>query len=330
MISTKNIIIDLKDVPTAWPFEYYLGISERLDGQDVKLTSVFNKAEKDPSMFVYFDVNKGRYRFKDFSSGHYGDCLELVKALFNLKDRRESSSKLLSDYNEYVIDNGVRPTLAFKTYSRFKVTDYEIRHWTTLDKTYWTKFKIGSKLLEKYNVAPLEFYKMQKKNDEGIVEKEITIDGSRHIYGYFKDDGTLYKVYQPLSHKKKFIKVQNYVQGSDQLKYDKKYLVITSSLKDLMAFSRLNLGNTEAIAPDSENSLIPESLLKDITSKYKKVFVLFDNDEPGIKSMKKYKERYGFDYVLLDMEKDLSDSVKKYGLVKTRETLLPLLKRLCI
>jgi DNA primase len=97
-----------------------------------------------------------------------------------------------------------------------------------------------------------------------------------------------------------------------------------------MAFSRLNLGNTEAIAPDSENSLIPESLLKDITSKYKKVFVLFDNDEPGIKSMKKYKERYGFDYVVLDMEKDLSDSVKKYGLVKTRETLLPLLKELCI
>ena len=44
--------------------------------------------------------------------------------------------------------------------------------------------------------------------------------------------------------------------------------------------------------------------------------------------MKKYKEKYGLDYVVLDMEKDLSDSIKVHGLTKTREVLLPLLKKL--
>jgi len=44
-------------------------------------------------------------------------------------------------------------------------------------------------------------------------------------------------------------------------------------------------------------------------TKYKKIFVLFDNDEAGIRSMKRYKEKYDFDYVVLDMEKDLSDSI---------------------
>ena len=97
-----------------------------------------------------------------------------------------------------------------------------------------------------------------------------------------------------------------------------------------MAFNRLKLSDAESIAPDSENTLIPESMLKGIISKYEKVFVLFDNDEAGITSMKKYKEKYGFDYVILNMEKDLSDSIKAHGLTKTRETLLPLLKELCI
>ena len=329
MISTKNLISDLNDIPAGWPFEHYLGLSENLDGQDVKIRSIINTREKTPSMFIYFDVNKGVYKFKDFSSGLYGDSLELVKIVFDLKSRGEAVIKLMADYNEHILNNGHNPIMQYKSYSKYKVTDYEIRHWTTIDQKYWTKFNIGSRLLEKYNVAPLEYYKMEKKNEEGIIEKSITIKGFS-IYGYFKNDGSIYKIYQPKVSKKKFIKIKNYIQGSEQLNYDKKYLVITSSLKDLMAFNRLKLSDAESIAPDSENTLIPESMLKGIISKYEKVFVLFDNDEAGITSMKKYKEKYGFDYVILNMEKDLSDSIKAHGLTKTRETLLPLLKELCI
>ena len=311
MISTKNLISDLSEIPTGWPFEYYLGLSEHLDGQDVKIKSIVNTTEKTPSMCVYFDVNSERYKFKDFSSGHGGDSVELVKILFTLKSRGHAAMKLMEDYNQYLLNNNRNPIKEYKVHSRYKVTDYEIRHWTTVDEKYWTKFNIGSKLLEKYNVAPLEYYKMAKEDVEGI-ESSITIKGIS-IYGYFKNDGTLYKIYQPKVSDKKFIKVKNYIQGSDQLKFDKRYLIVTSSLKDLMAFNRLKLTNTESIAPDSENTLIPESMLKNIIKKYKKIFVMFDNDEAGIRSMKMYKEKYDFDYVVLDMEKDLSDSIKKYG-----------------
>ena len=69
-------------------------------------------------------------------------------------------------------------------------------------------------------------------------------------------------------------------------------------------------------------------MLNSIIPKYKKIVVLFYNDEAGIRSMKRYKEKYNFDYVILDMEKDLSDSIKEHGLTKTREVLLPLLKKL--
>jgi hypothetical protein len=36
---------------------------------------------------------------------------------------------------------------------------------------------------------------------------------------------------------------------------------------------------------------------------------------------------YGFNYIILPMEKDLSDSVKLHGLDKVRDVLFPLLKQ---
>jgi hypothetical protein len=92
-----------------------------------------------------------------------------------------------------------------------------------------------------------------------------------------------------------------------------------------MCFVKLGYQNIEAIAPDSENSMIPENIISQLKSKYKNVCVIFDNDDPGIKSMQRYKERYGLNYVILDMEKDLSDSVAMYGVIKVKEHLHPLL-----
>jgi hypothetical protein len=325
MISTKNLIYDLADVPREWVFEHYLNLTEKLTGQDIKIKSIFNTREKTPSMCVYLDRNN-IYKFKDFSSGNGGDCLSLVQNLFNLPTRGTASFKIIEDYNQYVLNNGFNPIKSYKQHSKFKVTDYEMRHWNTLDQKYWMKYNIGSRLLSKYNVVPLEYYIMEK-TDENDVLSSITIKGN-YVYGYFKDDGTLYKIYQPKVKDSKFIKVRDYIQGSEQLTYDKPYLIITSSLKDLMAYNKLKISNSESIAPDSENTMIPENIMSNISSKYKGVCVLFDNDEPGIRAAEKYKLKYGFNYIVLNLEKDLSDSIEKHGIEKTRNVLLPLLKEI--
>jgi 5S rRNA maturation endonuclease (ribonuclease M5) len=186
-------------------------------------------------------------------------------------------------------------------------------------------YTIGSKLLAKYNVSPLEYYIMQK-TDENEVLSSITIKGN-YIYGYFKEDGSLYKIYQPKVKDSKFIKVRDYIQGSEQLTYDKPFLVITSSLKDLMAYNKLKISNSEAIAPDSENTMIGESTISLLSKRYNSIIVLFDNDEPGVKAAEKYKSKYGFNYVILDLEKDLSDAIKVHGVDKVRDNMLPLLKQ---
>jgi hypothetical protein len=205
------------------------------------------------------------------------------------------------------------------------VVDYEMRHWTNFDQTYWMGYKIGSKMLDRYNVIPLSFFTMSKLDLDGA---EISYTFRKnYVYGYFRNDGSLYKIYMPKNTDKKFIKVENYIQGTDQLRHDCKYLLITSSLKDLMAFNKLGISNIEAIAPDSENTMIGEKAIGELRPHYEKIIVLFDNDEPGIKAAQRYKDKYGFNTILLPMEKDLSDSVKEHGVDKVREVLFPLLKQ---
>ena len=323
MISTKNLICDLADVPREWAFENYLNLTEKLTGQSIKMKSVFNTREKTPSMCIYIDKNN-IYKFKDFSSGTGGDAIALVQNLFNLPNRGSASYKIIEDYNQYVLNNGHNAIKSYKQHSKFKVTDYEMRHWNTLDQKYWMGYHIGSRLLSKYNVVPLEYYIMQKTDDNNVMSS-ITIKGN-YIYGYFREDGTLYKIYQPKVKDSKFIKVRDYIQGSEQLTNEKPYLIITSSLKDLMAYNKLKIINSECIAPDSENTIIPENIMNNISSKYKGICVLFDNDEAGIRAAERYKSKYGFDYITLEMEKDLSDSIKSHGVDKVRDKLLPLLK----
>jgi hypothetical protein len=325
MISTKNLVSDLRDVPREWVFEYYLNLKERLVGQDIKMLSAFNSKDKVPSMCIYTDAMSGFYKFKDFSSGYQGDNIELVKALFNLESRGHAANKIINDYQDFLLHNDAPVVLEFKFHDKFKVVDYEMRHWNSQDSKFWTSFSISSTLLAKYSVVPLAYFTMEKKEEDGSMTSfKFT---KPYLYGYFRQDGELYKIYMPKNLDKKFIKVQNYVQGIDQLTYEPKYLVITSSLKDLMCFNKLGIGNVECIAPDSENTMIGEAVMGKLSKRYFKTIVLFDNDEPGIKAAQRYQDKYGYNYIVLDMSKDLSDSVKDYGVEAVRDKLLPLLKQ---
>ena len=163
---------------------------------------------------------------------------------------------------------------------------------------------------------------MRKDGDD---PSEITIN-SYCMYGYFRADGSLYKIYQPHVVDRKFIKVKSYIQGSDQLEYKHSLLVITSSMKDMLCLINTKW-SLESVAPDSENSMIPEHMIEAYKHKYKKIITLFDNDDAGITAMKKYRELYDIPYVLLEGEKDLSDNIKKSGRKAVEAELFDLIKK---
>ena len=321
-MALKTTQTEVKDIPSEWIFEYYLKLPTGiLNGQDIKIPSVFNE-EKTPSMCVYLDKNM-RYKFKDFSSGYNGDAISFVQQIFDM-DFRSAVSLIVRNYDAFIAGNQNHANTILIAQDRYKVVSHVERQWNLYDKEFWTSFRIGSDLLKQFNVRPLKSYTMSKV-DEGNT-KEIIIDGY-NLYGYFKDDGTLYKIYQPKIKKKKFIKVATYIQGSEQLTYKVPYLVICSSLKDIMAFNKLGFRNAEAIAPDSESSMISEDVIQMYLSRYKQVATLFDNDQAGIKSMLKYQEMYDIPYVLLKMEKDLSDSIREHGIENTRVVLYPIITK---
>lgn len=327
MIRTKALATDLSGVPTEWVYEKYLKLPEKLIGQNLMILSPFNPKDKRPSCSLFIG-SKGNnaYLFRDFSTGYSGDNVSLVKQLFNYTTRGEAAHRIIQDYNKWLLTNNEDLSVReFKVQQRYKVTAHKTRPWNTLDQKFWTKFHIGSKLLNKFNVVPIESYQMSKEQDGEI--NTLIIEGRNCIYGYTRADGTLYKVYQPLVTDHKFLKVKEYIQGIDQLTYNKNYLVITSSLKDLMFFDKLGYAEAESVAPDSENTLIPEHVMNSFKLKYKGICTLFDNDDAGIKAMAAYEERYGIKGALLPLSKDLSDSGRDHGVLKVKEVLTPILKQ---
>lgn len=311
--------LSIERVPSTWIFEHYCKLQTRLHGQDVKIKSIFNESDTNPSMVIFYSTQKQAYVFKDFSSGKGGDAVSLVASMFNMP-YNAAISKIIDDYDNRDAEN--YDEVVIQERAKFKVTSHKTRKWNEFDAKYWTQFGIGSSLLGKYNVRPLASYEMTRESEEGGTEA-FGFDG-HHIYGYFKDSGELYKIYQPKRLDYKFLNVSPYIQGSEQLTYSKPTLVICSSLKDVMALDALKL-DVEAVAPSSETSMLPKSVLSAYTLKYEKIMTLFDNDEAGHRAMNKYHEQLSIPGIFLRLSKDLSDSVRDYGITKTRTYLKPLI-----
>jgi len=326
MLSTKHIISSVIDIPSVWMFEYYCKLEEKLTGQDIKILSLFNHKDKIPSLSIY--PKNGKYRFKDFSNGNGGSGIDLVMDLFNLT-YPQACNKIMEDYNEFILTKGDYTLGEFKVHSRYKITEFCKRMWNTQDRDYWLSYGIGSPALESYWVYPLSFYKMERPATETEEKKELNISGP-FIYGYFRSNGELYKVYQPKIREKKFLNVKDYIQGTDQLKYACPNLMIGSSMKDILAFNEFKWP-FEVVAPGSENTMIKKEVIDTWRHKYNLIITFFDTDTAGINAAKKYENLYGIKGILVPEEyqcKDLSDFVQKYGAEATMKELYPQLKEL--
>lgn len=320
MINTKNLVANESSVPSYWVFQYYLNLSEYLNGQDIKIKSIWNPSERTASMCIYVDQNKRCYMYKDFSTGKGGNKINLIQDIFDL-NYSNAVEKMVNDYNKFVAQNGCAK-IDFKPQPKWEVELVKTRSWNQDDANYWLQYRIGSSMLNKYNVRPIDYYNLVKSNS-GTMEKK-TIRG-KNIYGYYNKHGQIFKIYQPLRDGFKFYKIESYIQGLDQLEYKQPYLVIASSLKDVMSLAGFGY-NIEIIAPDSENTLIKPYVIENLKSKYKKIITLFDNDDAGKKAINTYNKNYNINGCTLDLAKDISDAVKDYGFDKVHANLKPLLK----
>lgn len=310
MFSSKNHL-KIEDVPSGWIFNYYLNIPTKMTGQSISIKSIFNLKDTNPSMVVYVHKTQKKYVFKCHSTGKYGDGINLVSFLLHL-NFIETCNRIIKDYTAF-INNGDEDDFMcgedLET-TMWKVDKTVVRKWMQKDADYWLEYNIGSTLLNTYNVKPLEYFTMNEiESETGNIVRTVSSD--EISYGYFTKDDVLYKIYKPYNRKRKFLKVQDYIQGSEQLS-NKPTLVVTSSLKDIMAIKSLGF-NLDCVAPDSESTKLTKEQLQIYAKKYKNIVVCLDSDDAGVKAMKFYKETYNIPFMYLPREKDISDIVKHHG-----------------
>lgn len=306
MFSSREAVFTVADVPNEWIFEHYLGLKEKLNGQSVKIKSLLNPTENTPSMHLFLGMYN-EYRYKCFSTGIGGNAVDLIMRLNSLTFK-EASDMIITDYKNFLKGKVyIRPFIEKPI--KWKLHDIKYRSWNTDDKDYWAPYNIGSTLLGLYNVKPIESFTMARGNES------FSRSGKR-VYAYTKANGDVYKIYMPENKDKKFMNFSNYVQGWEQLEGNFR-LFICSSLKDIMSMKSLGIVG-DYIAPSSENAGL-DSIKNWIQEEYMDKYVIFDNDDAGKKAMYKYHEEYGLPYLLLDLSKDISDSVKDHGAKKVKE-----------
>jgi hypothetical protein len=267
------------------------------------------RADRHPSFFIYSpDGNKVLYQ--DYATGDHGDIFDLLKIRLNL-----SFAELIHEITRDKQLGNISISTINKRYNKphtpvdIKV---KIRGWEQRDIDYWKSYGISLKWLQYAEVYP-------------ISHKIIYKDGQRYAfhaaklaYAFVerKEDKVSIKVYQPLSKRFKWTSSNN---GSviglwTKLPQRGNKVVICSSLKDALCLWA-NTG-IPAIYLQSETTTMSATAQSVLKSKFKRIYICFDNDPPGLADARSLSSTTGFHNVILPQfpqGKDISDLYKALG-----------------
>ena len=254
--------------------EYYLGIK-------VAKGLFCSPLRRDNTPTCSFYKNKsGELIFKDFNGSFYGNFISVVMEKYHVSYYK-ALQIIAEDFNlskrhtDKVAVNPIKPsTTVFKDTGPADVR-VEIKDFTQKELNWWNSYGITLDILKKFNV-----YSCKNIFLNGELFKTIYKDN--FMFGYYggkKDNLELWRIYFPKQSNYRFLTnwPAKKIQGLKQLKKDGDICVITKSMKDTMCLYSLGIS---AIAPNSENLFIADTILERLKSKFKYIIVLYDNDLP--------------------------------------------------
>lgn len=252
-------------------------------------------------------IKNPRIIWTDFglSGAKYRDGVGFVMEYFGLS-RKAAARKI---WNELVKKEGVSIKKPIIRYPINLPYEYAGQPLSDKELEYWHRLSIGKELLEAYRISSLAF--MRRAGDLIWKSEE---SNPTFLYEFSKENA--FKAYRPLDPNKDKFRGQNngtVVEGYDQLPRNGKVLIITSSLKDTLTLR--NLGFL-AINPTSENSRKGLMLIaRELNQRFEKIYVLLDNDRPGIYATRVLAQKTGWKPLYLPQHflKDPSDMVMNTG-----------------
>lgn len=294
---------------------------------DRKFKSEFRE-DKEPSCSIivwqgdllYKDFGEKSYRVFDYIGRKYNlrykDVLQKINIDFELGLGCNSNQIVVQKTSLDKIPE--KTTIDYDKHEKKKGTIIKIqpRNWTKRDKEYWSKYKIPSKLLEYHNIKSISSYQVSNNFVDNATYRVNPFMLAYSIDYYWNNGIFRRKLYFPQSKQMRFVSNvdSTIVQGWTLLpKYGGEILFVTKSYKDILIF---NLLGYWAIAPNNEGAYMPKSVIKKLKTRWKNIFVWFDNDEAGIKGGKSFSEKFdlSFTYNPIGEPKDPSDYVEKYSL----------------
>lgn len=278
--------------------------------------------DKHPSFKIYSPDGVNLY-FKDFSTGEHGGMLKFFSLYWGV-----SIPKAVEKLNKNLIetkDNNNKKVVTVKhTLDSSKNIEVKVRNWKPYDKEYWESYGVTIEALKKADVYPVS-HRIIEKDGRAIA---LPMDKLAYAYVERKDKKVTIKLYQPYNtrgykwlgnHRGDVVSLWSTLPE----KGDK--VCLCSSVKDALCLT-CNTG-IPAIALQGEGYVMSTTAQKNLKSRFKNIYILYDNDKAGLAYAQKTSEETGFKNIILPQfegGKDISDFYKVVGKEKFIEIITPL------
>lgn len=285
---------------------YYLGITS--------IPALINsplRQDNNPS-FALYSPNGKDVNYKDYATNEGGGCMTLLMKLWNCS-RSKVYSKIQEDlllFNKVECNKSTLTSVKRVKINNKCELQCAIRDWMKHDIEYWESYGISIAWLKYAEIYPIS-HKIIIKDG-----KKMVFGTDKYAYAFVerKEGNITLKIYQPFN--KKGYKWQNsHDKGVLSLwtKIPKNgdRLCICSSLKDALCLWA-NTG-IPAIAPQGEGYTLSNTAISELKKRYKHIYILYDNDEAGLKDAELLSEFTGFTNIVLpniNNQKDISDLYK--------------------
>jgi hypothetical protein len=277
------------------------------------------RSDRTPTCCFYYDRAR-RLVFHDYAGYFHGDCFEVVKFIHRC-NYNEALYIIAKDFDLITVNNFVENRLVRRTLDEVKNTKTEIKvkrkEWELQDKRYWKSFGLNGTILDQYKVTPAQTVWVNG-------EVAYSYNAADPCYIYYFMDGD-YKLYFPARKEYRFMCNTKKLQGYNQVPLAGEILVIAKSLKDVMVYSSFNI---PAVAPQSEGTILTPEQYNDLSQRFNLIVSNYDFDRAGIRSALKMRNLYGIQPLFLTNgkygtfnhgAKDISDFIRRFGIVATRE-----------
>lgn len=274
------------------------------------------RVDKHPSFGLY-SKDGSRILWTDLKTKEVGGTFDLLGRYWGesyndvLAHIWEDSSKITQTDGYGELD---KPRITQqKDYSSSINLQCKVREWKKHDLDYWGSYGISLEWLKLADIYPVS-YKIVLKNGNRMV---FPCDRYAYAYIEYKDGKVTIKIYQPFNkagfkwsgnHNRSVISLWTKVpEYGDRI-------CICASMKDALCLWA-NTG-IPAIALQGEGYGISDTAVSELRRRYKRVYVLLDNDETGLVDGEKLSSSTGFTNLVLpqfDGGKDVSDLMKQLG-----------------